>query len=72
MVHRQFDGRRFRSFAGITVDLSESWNEELSSLLSTATRRLRALQLNDSETAILKGLVLFCTGIGGSLLTVKY
>ena len=63
MIHRQFDGRLFRSVTGIKTDLSETLDEELNFLLSTATRRLRALQLTDTETTILKAFLLFFTGI---------
>ena len=62
MIHREFDSRLFRSFTGITTDLSETLDEQLRVLLSTTTRRLRALRLTDTETAILKAFVLFSTG----------
>jgi len=62
MIHRQFDGRLFRSLRGITTDFSETLDEELNLLLSTATRRLRALQLTDTETIVLKAFILFFTG----------
>ena len=62
-IHRQLDGRHFRSFTGITTDLSETLDEELTFLLSTATRRLRTLQLTDAETTLLKAFILFFAGI---------
>ena len=64
-THRQYDGRLFRSFARSRTDddLSQTLDDQLTHLLRTAIRRLRALQLTDTETTILKALLLFCTGI---------
>jgi len=61
-IHRQFDGRLLRSLAGTTADLSDTLDDELCLLLSTAMQRLRALQLTDTETTVLEAFLLFCTG----------
>ena len=60
-VHRQFDERR--PCGGCTADdLCQTLDDELTQLLGTATRRLRALQLTDTDTTILKAFLLFFAG----------
>ena len=62
-IQRQFDGGLLGSVAETSTDLTEALGEELCLQLSTATRLLRALQLTDTETTILKAFILFFTGI---------
>ena len=62
-IERQLAGDLFSSAAAVSTGLSETLSDELRFQLSTATRRLRALQLDDAETTILKAFILFLTGV---------
>jgi len=60
MIHAELDGHLFSSAAGVTgTDRSATLDEELCFVLSTAARRLQALQLTETETTILKAFILF-------------